>query len=283
MSTFTPPALHGIIGYPLGHSMSPLMHNTAFRTLNLPGVYLSWPIEPGRLPAFVDAARLLNIRGCSITIPHKIDIIPLLDKTSENVREMGACNTLYRDGEKICGENTDVIGFTAPLRKRSLSPETRVLVLGAGGVSRAAIAGLRRLGLANITLTNRRKERAEALCNEFGLLCAPWEERGDVPADLIINTTPLGMTGAQEHETPYPRAFQDNGIAYDLIYTPFQTRFCATPRLRAGKPSQASICSSGRGRPIPPVDGAPSSGRSHNGGDFRALWAIKTPHTSISP
>ena len=131
MSTFTPPALHGIIGYPLGHSMSPLMHNTAFRTLNLPGVYLSWPIEPGRLPAFVDAARLLNIRGCSITIPHKIDIIPLLDKTSENVREMGACNTLYRDGEKICGENTDVIGFTAPLRKRSLSPETRVLVLEA--------------------------------------------------------------------------------------------------------------------------------------------------------
>ena len=225
MSTFAPPALHGIIGYPLGHSMSPLMHNTAFRTLNLPGVYLSWPIEPGRLPAFVDAARLLNIRGCSITIPHKIDIIPLLDKTSENVREMGACNTLYRDGEKICGENTDVIGFTAPLRKRSLPPETRVLVLGAGGVSRAAIAGLRRLGLANITLTNRRKERAEALCNEFGLLCAPWEERGDVPADLIINTTPLGMTGAQEHETPYPRAFQDNGIAYDLIYTPFQTRF----------------------------------------------------------
>ena len=135
MSTFAPPALHGIIGYPLGHSMSPLMHNTAFRTLNLPGVYLSWPIEPGRLPAFV------NIRGCSITIPHKIDIIPLLDKTSENVREMGACNTLYRDGEKICGENTDVIGFTAPLRKRSLPPETRVLVLGAGGVSRAAIAG----------------------------------------------------------------------------------------------------------------------------------------------
>ena len=125
MSTFTPPALHGIIGYPLGHSMSPLMHNTAFKTLNLPGVYLSWPIEPGRLPAFVDAARLLNIRGCSITIPHKIDIIPLLDKTSENVREMGACNTLYRDGEKICGENTDVIGFTAPLRRRSLSPEAR--------------------------------------------------------------------------------------------------------------------------------------------------------------
>lgn len=104
MSTFAPPALHGIIGYPLGHSLSPLMHNTAFRTLNLPGVYLSWPIEPGRLPGFVDAARLLNIRGCSITIPHKVDIIPLLDETSAGVKEMGACNTIYRDGEKLCGE-----------------------------------------------------------------------------------------------------------------------------------------------------------------------------------
>ena len=71
MSTFTPPALHGIIGYPLGHSMSPLMHNTAFRTLNLPGVYLSWPIEPGRLPAFVDAARLLIYRAAQAKQDHE--------------------------------------------------------------------------------------------------------------------------------------------------------------------------------------------------------------------
>lgn len=225
MSMFTPPVLHGIIGYPLGHSMSPLMHNTAFKALNLPGVYLSWPVEPGRLPAFVDAARLLDIRGCSITIPHKTDILPLLDEASEGVREMGACNTLYRDGEKICGENTDVIGFMAPLRKHPLPPESRVLILGAGGVSRAAIAGLRRLGLTHITITNRRKERAEALSEEFGLMSAPWEERGDVPADLIINTTSLGMTGAQEHETPYPPTFRGAGIAYDLVYTPFHTRF----------------------------------------------------------
>lgn len=225
MSTFTPPALHGIIGYPLGHSMSPLMHNTAFKALDLPGVYLSWPVEPGRLPAFTDAVRLLDIRGCSVTIPHKIDILPLLDESSEGVKEMGACNTIYRKGEKICGENTDVIGFMAPLQKHRPSPETRVLVLGAGGVSRAAIAGLRRLGLTDITVTNRRKERAEALCDEFGLASAPWEERGDVPAGLIINTTSLGMTGSQEHETPYPPVFRGDGIAYDLVYTPFHTRF----------------------------------------------------------
>lgn len=226
MSAFTPPALHGIIGYPLGHSLSPLMHNTAFRTLGLPGVYLSWPVEPGRLPAFMDAVRLLDIRGCSITIPHKVDVLPLLDAMTDGVREMGACNTLYRDGEKICGENTDVIGFMAPLRAHRLSPETRVLLLGAGGVSRAAVAGLRRLGLTDIAVTNRRRERAEALAEEFGLSSIPWEARGDVRADLVINTTSLGMTGAQERETPYPsEGFRGTGIAYDLVYTPFRTRF----------------------------------------------------------
>ena len=226
MSAFTPPALHGIIGYPLGHSLSPLMHNTAFRTLGLPGVYLSWPVEPGRLPAFMDAVRLLDIRGCSITIPHKVDVLPLLDAMTDGVREMGACNTLYRDGEKICGENTDVIGFMTPLRTHRLSPETRVLLLGAGGVSRAAVAGLRRLGLTDIAVTNRRRERAEALAEEFGLSSIPWEARGDVRADLVINTTSLGMTGAQDRETPYPsEGFRSTGIAYDLVYTPFRTRF----------------------------------------------------------
>ncbi len=226
MAAFTPPALHGIIGYPLGHSLSPLMHNTAFKTLDLPGVYLSWPVEPGRLPEFMDAVRLLNIRGCSITIPHKVDVLPLLDAMTGGVKEMGACNTLYRDGEAICGENTDVIGFMAPLRKRALAPETSVLLLGAGGVSRAAVVGLRRLGLANIAVTNRRRERAEALAEAFGLTPVPWEERGDVRADLVINTTSLGMTGAQERETPYPaESFRGAGIAYDLIYTPFRTRF----------------------------------------------------------
>lgn len=202
------------------------MHNTAFRTLGLPGVYLSWPVEPGRLPAFMDAVRLLDIRGCSITIPHKVDVLPLLDAMTDGVREMGACNTLYRDGEKICGENTDVIGFMAPLRTYRLSPETRVLLLGAGGVSRAAVAGLRRLGLTDIAVTNRRRERAKALAEEFGLSSIPWEARGDVRADLVINTTSLGMTGAQERETPYPsEGFRGTGIAYDLVYTPFRTRF----------------------------------------------------------
>ncbi len=244
-------------------------------------VYLSWPIEPGRLPAFVDAARLLNIRGCSITIPHKIDIIPLLDKTSENVREMGACNTLYRDGEKICGENTDVIGFTAPLRKRSLPPETRVLVLGAGGVSRAAIADCG--GSASPYYPHQPPERARGSpLQRIRFAVRSVEERGDVPADLIINTDTTRHDRSQEHETPYPWAFQDNGIAYDLIYTPFQTRFLRDAAAAGGKPSQASTCSSAGTRNSTCGRGT-IFGRSHNGGDFRALWTIKKRHTLHFP
>lgn len=226
MNAFTPPALYGIIGHPLGHSLSPLMHNTAFRALNLPGVYLSWPVEPGRLHAFTEAARLLNIQGCSITIPHKRDILPLLDDMTEGVRLMGACNTLYRKGDMLCGENTDVLGFMEPLRGLALPETARVLLLGAGGVSRAAAAGLHRLGLRNVTVANRNRGRAEELAAAFGLCVVPWETRGDAEADLVINTTPLGMTGAQEKETPFPSAcFRGRGIAYDLIYTPYRTRF----------------------------------------------------------
>lgn len=226
MHAFTPPALHGIIGYPLGHSLSPLLHNTAFRSLGLPGVYLSWPVEPGRLPAFMDAMRLLNIRGCSITIPHKVDIVPLLDGVSDGVRLMGACNTLYRDGDAIRGENTDVIGFMEPLRKLALPPSARALLLGAGGVARAAAVGLQRLGLTRISVANRRPDRAKELAAAFGLEAVPWDARGEIGADILINATSLGMTGAHENETPYPAAcFRGRGIAYDLIYTPFQTRF----------------------------------------------------------
>lgn len=204
------------------------MHNTAFRTLGLPGVYLAWPVEPGKLSAFMEAFRLLDIRGCSITIPHKIAVLPLLDRLSDNVRETGACNTLYRDGADVCGENTDVLGFMQPLKAHPLPPETQILILGAGGVAHAAIVGLKRLGFTRIAIANRNSERAGALCKTFGLTLVHWEERGDVPAKLIINTTSLGMTGAQEKETPYPGfriSAREQGIAYDLIYTPHRTRF----------------------------------------------------------
>lgn len=220
--------LYGIIGYPLGHSLSPILHSTAFQMLGIPAALLAWPLEPQDLPRFMEAFRLLNIQGCCVTIPHKEAIIPLLDQVSERARAVGAVNLIYRQDSQICGDNTDVIGFMAPL-KDMLTPgqEPQALVLGAGGAARAVVAGLAELGVRDITVAYNSKPYPIDFVEKFGLQQVPWETRLKIPAELVINVTPLGMKGARVEETPYPaEAFAGrNGIAYDIVYTPAQTRF----------------------------------------------------------
>lgn len=229
--SFLPASLYGVIGHPLGHSLSPLLHTTGFRAIGSPDVLVAWPIEPGRVEAFVDAVRLLRVRGVCITIPHKQTIMPCLDRISDRARDVGAVNTLFWQGNELCGDNTDVPGFVAPLTTdastAALGPSPRILMLGAGGASRAVVVGLRSLGYADITVVNRSPAAAEALAADFGLSVEAWERRGDIPADLVINTTPLGMKGAYEDQTPLPpAAFAGRrGIAYDIVYTPLRTRF----------------------------------------------------------
>lgn len=225
MSPRLPGALYGIIGHPLGHSLSPLLHNWGFELLKLDGVYLPWPLEPEKLPDFLTAVRALPIRGVSVTIPHKQAVLPLLDRVSERARRVGAVNTLYWDGDALCGENSDVLGFLAPLRGRTFA---EALVLGAGGAARAVLAGLAELGVPRVRLANRTAARARELAAEFGVEAAPWEERAAGGADLVINTSPLGMRGEREGETPLTRDdFSGRGLAYDLVYNPLRTRFLA--------------------------------------------------------
>lgn len=227
MRHFTPPALYGVIGYPLTHSLSPLLHTIAFRELAIPGVLLPWAMKPEHLSAFIDSVRLLDIRGVCVTIPHKVSVIPLLDRVTEQVRSTGAANLIYRDGDLLCGDNTDVPGFITPLQDAALPPTTRVLLLGAGGAARAVVVGLHELGLTDITATSGTEQRLAALAEDFDLKTIPWAERTDVPAELVINATPLGMKGAYEKETPFPAEVFANrsGIAYDIVYTPQETRF----------------------------------------------------------
>ena len=118
MSAFIPSSLYGVIGWPLAQSLSPLLHNTAFQALGIPAAYMLWELPPEKLPRFVDSMRLLGIRGCSVTLPHKVEILPLLDHRSERVELMGAANTLYWRDDRLCGENTDVTGFMHPLLER---------------------------------------------------------------------------------------------------------------------------------------------------------------------
>ncbi|WP_297227586.1 shikimate dehydrogenase [uncultured Desulfovibrio sp.] len=228
---FLPVELYGVIGWPLGQSLSPLIHNTAFEALGRDAVYLRWEIAPERLAAFVDSFRLLRMRGCSVTIPHKVAIMPYLDAVSASAQAVGAVNTLYWQDDALCGENTDVTGFMAPLLERALPKDTPVLLLGAGGAARAAAAGLRAHGFSDCTVCTPSDRTHVPLAEAFDMRAIAWKDRHDAPARLIINATPLGMYGKAEGETPYDftqaRAEGRTGLAYDIVYNPLRTRFLA--------------------------------------------------------
>lgn len=227
MSQFTPYSIYGIIGYPLGHSMSPLIHTTSFQDYDIPAVLVPFPMPPEDIPTLFKSIRLLNIRGLCVTIPHKQTIIPYLDEVTDRVKKAGAANLIYWDGDKLCGDNTDIIGFMEPLRQKNLSADyKKVLLLGAGGAARAAVVGLHDLGYTDITVTDIVTDLPNALAKEFNLKVVPWDKRHEVEAQIIVNSTPLGMQGKFEDQTPYEQAwFKGKGVAYDIVYTPYHTRF----------------------------------------------------------
>ncbi len=224
--------LYGIIGQPLGHSLSPALHNWAFNKLEHAGLFSAWPVPSEKVQNIVDAVRLLHIQGLCVTIPHKETVVPFLDKVSVRALRMGAVNTLYWQDGLLCGENTDVDGFILPLRSIQDMPAHKVLVLGAGGAARAVLAGLQELGVQNIALSNHSAEKARTMAQIFAVDYVSWQERTAFAATCIINTTPLGMQGVHIDATPFPAEFfrpQKQGepqyLAYDLVYNPLETRF----------------------------------------------------------
>jgi len=217
------PAQYGIIGWPLGHSKSPLLHNWGLRMSGLPGKYEAWPTEPKKLKAFMAEVRARRIKGVSVTIPHKQAVIAYLDGLTERATRVGAVNTLFWAGGKLLGDNTDVAGIVVPLApyREGLAS---ALVLGAGGAARAACAALQELGLAEIAVTNRTAAKAQALARDFGIQAVDWEERATRPWSLVLNTTPLGMKGEHQGLSPWPAdGFAHVGLVFDLVYNPVRT------------------------------------------------------------
>ena len=237
-STTTGTALYGVTGWPLSQSLSPLLHNTGFAALGINALYMKWEVPPEKLPAFVESVRLLNIRGCSVTIPHKVGLLPLLDEVSPLAQRVGAANTIYWKGERLCGENTDVAGFMAPLAHVPLAGAD-VLLLGAGGAARAVAAGLVAPAPQNrpakVFVATPSDKSHLPLAEEFGLTPLLWKNRHDPAPLLVINTTPLGMRGKAEQDTPYDFSLATpcvpasdvtaTPLAYDIVYNPLETRF----------------------------------------------------------
>lgn len=216
---------YGIIGWPLGHTMSPTLHNWGFGRHGIDADYTAWPVAPEALSRFMDRVRAQPISGLSVTIPHKRTVIPFLDRLTRRAETVGAVNTLYWDGDALCGENTDVLGLVAPLKALD-RPFSSAIVLGAGGAARAALAGFRELGIPRIAVANRTRAKAASLADEFGAECMDWDARMEAEWGLVCNTTPLGMSGDLAGETPWDgRRFHPDAVAYDIVYNPLETRF----------------------------------------------------------
>jgi len=219
--------IFGIIGKPVGHSRSPLMHNAALKALNRDGVYL--PFEVDDVDSFVrdfvhPKTKKLdwNLRGLSVTIPHKLAVIPHLDYVDETAKTIGAVNTIVVKGEGLHGYNTDVIGAMKPLDEMVEVKGARVAVIGAGGSARAICHGLSQRD-ADVTIYARDLKKAQPLADEFKARTALLDSfEGET--DVVINCTPIGMRGHSEGQSPVKaESLESVSLVYDLIYTPEET------------------------------------------------------------
>jgi 3-dehydroquinate dehydratase / shikimate dehydrogenase len=226
--------IYGVIGNPVGHSQSPRMHNAALRALGRDGVYLPFEVEDAGefLRDFVrPATRKLawELRGLSVTLPHKRAIVPHLDAVDATAQAIGAVNTVRVEGDQLHGYNFDCAGAMKPLEERMAVRDARVAVLGAGGSARAVCYGLRQRNAA-VTIYARDPGKARLLAEEFALRSAPLDAFAG-QADIVINCTPIGMHGHSEGQSPI-RAETLHGVklVYDLIYTPEETVLIAAAR-----------------------------------------------------
>jgi 3-dehydroquinate dehydratase/shikimate dehydrogenase len=217
----------GVIGNPIGHSRSPLMHNAVLKALERNGVYLPFAVDSAAdfVRDFVrPASRKIDwrLRGLSVTIPHKLAIIPHLDLIDLTAQRIGAVNTVVIEGDRLLGYNTDVIGAMKPLDELLDLKGARAAVIGAGGSARAICYGLRERG-AETTVYGRDLSKAQLLADEFKTR-AGTIAGFDGRADLVVNCTPIGMRGHSEGEAPV-KAERLSGVklVYDLVYNPEET------------------------------------------------------------
>jgi shikimate dehydrogenase len=249
--------LVGVIGSPVAHSLSPLLHNTAFAALGVGAAWRSYAFEipAGEAARALESMRSTGVTGLSVTMPHKGDVAKLVDECSDTARRLGAVNcVLAREDGSLFGTNTDGEGFVASLaRGARFEPRgARCVVIGAGGAARAVILALAEAGAADVAVVNRTPERAVGaadLARPVGVV-VPADDRAEVEAavaaaDLVVNATPVGMTGSVAatggsgevgaYLVP-PGLLRPGQVAADLVYAPRLTWWLAAARKAGATP-----------------------------------------------
>jgi shikimate dehydrogenase len=230
----------GLIGYPLGHSLSPKIQTAALEACGLEGSYSLFPIEPHDkqgLKTLLDRVRGGEITGLNVTIPHKQNVIEYIDELTPTAQSIGAVNTVYLREGKLIGDNTDAPGFLADLKQvfgsSVFDSQSSALILGAGGGARAVVYALLNDGWS-VTVSSRRIEQAEQLANSFSnqdIKTTNFADFRPLTFDLLINTTPIGMTPNID-QSPWPQElpFPKNAAIYDLVYNPRETKLVRDAR-----------------------------------------------------
>ena len=218
--------LLGVIGFPVKHSLSPVFQNAALSYLGLDMVYLPFEIKPENLRDAVRGLMLAGVRGLNVTVPHKEAVLELADWLSDEVREIGAANTLKFSEGRIEAYNTDWMGFLRAVREVVDVENRKVLVLGAGGASRAVLYALKKAG-AQILLWNRTREKAVKLADRFGVRAVDSVEEAIEEAEVIVNTTSVGLKEDDPPLFDYGLIKKEH-VVIDLIYK-------ETPLIRTAK------------------------------------------------
>ena len=222
--------LAGVLGWPVSHSRSPLLHGHWIEEYGIDGAYVPLPVRPDALPNAVRALADLGFAGANVTIPHKEATLRIADEVTDLARTVGAANTLvFQDDGRILADNTDVFGFFENLRQQQPTwrPESGpALVLGAGGAARAVVAALKQAGSPTLRIANRTRERAQHLVDSLWPKAEvyDWDRMAEAAsgATLIVNTTSLGMQGHEPLTVPLD-TMDPEGVVSDIVYTPQRT------------------------------------------------------------
>ena len=234
--------LAGIMGWPVAHSRSPMLHGHWIAHHGLNGAYVLLPVDPADLPGAMRGLAALGFAGCNVTIPHKVAAMALVDRVDPVARKIGAINTIVVEADgSLSGTNNDGRGYIQSLLdaqpdwKADAGPVT---VLGAGGGARAVVVSLAERGAREIRVCNRSFDKALALAHEFGapVRAVLWEQREDVLGDvaLLVNTTSQGMTGQAAVDISL-RRLPAHALVSDLVYVPLETPLLAAARQRGNR------------------------------------------------
>lgn len=213
--------LYAVIGHPVGHSLSPALHNAAFSATGLNAVYMAFDVQD--LESCIRGIRAMGIKGLSITIPHKSAVIPFLNAVDEIAGRVGAVNTVLNDDGYLIGSNTDVGGALSCLENRVRLAHKSCLLIGAGGAARAIGFALRQRDV-DLQVVNRNPQRGKTLAKFLDCPFVPLADLPGIAADILINTTPVGMEPHTDRFLINENLLKERMLVMDIIYNPLETK-----------------------------------------------------------